>query len=238
MRRLRTFFITGLIVLAPVAVTLWITWWLVSFLDGLLAGLASSLTMPLLGRTVPGLGVALTLVIILLAGMIATNFIGRRLIGLGEQLLSRVPFVNAVYNTVKQIVDAVAASNQDAFKRVVLVEYPRRGMWALAFVTGSARGEVQAVTQSEVISVLLPTTPNPTSGFLLMVPKDDVIPLAMSVEDGMKLVISGGVVIPPDRRVTGALNSLRAPGGPAGDATAGAAGQDGPEASGPEKPGA
>lgn len=199
MRRIRTFLITGLVVLLPAAVSLWIAWRVAAFMDSLFGIWADYLTMSLFGFRVPGLGLVLTLSFIVFVGAFATNYVGRRLIELGERILLRLPFIRWMYTTTKQVVDAVAATNRDAFKRVVLVEYPRKGIYAVAFVTGAGRGEVQDVTAEDVINVFLPTTPNPTSGFLLLVPRHEVIPLEMSVEDGLKLVISGGVVSPGSR---------------------------------------
>lgn len=131
--------------------------------------------------------------------MFAAGFIGRFFVRIWESLLARMPVIRSVYSALKQIFETVLAQQSTAFRQVVLVEYPRRGTWALGFVSGVSKGEVQRLTKDDCINVFLPTTPNPTSGFLLFVPKDDVIPLEMSVEDGLKMVISGGIVTPPDK---------------------------------------
>ncbi len=195
MKHLRNFFLAGLLVLLPVLAT----WTVISWLFRLLDGLTGRWIVLAFGRPVPGLGLAVTLLVILLVGFVATNYVGRRMIALGEALIARTPLVRGVYQTVKQIVDAFARQDQAAFKRVALIEYPRRGMWSLAFVTGRVGGEIAArLGRDDLVSVFLPTTPNPTSGFLLLVPREEVAHLDMPVEEGLKLVISGGMVLGAD----------------------------------------
>lgn len=197
-KKLRTAFFTGLIVIVPVVFTYWIVLWLFNLADGLLAGFLDFLgsVFPGFRLNVPGLGAFLTFLIILGTGVLATNLLGRRVIRLGQDFLLRLPVVRPVYQTMKQITDALLSQNHAAFKHVVLVEYPRKGIWTVGFVTAEMGGEVRDAAGEEVINVFLPTTPNPTSGWLIVVPRKDVTFLRMSVEEGLKLVISGGVLVP------------------------------------------
>lgn len=192
MRRLKKYFVTGLIVLLPIGATIYILTWLFKLADSFTA----SLVTLFLRRSIPGLGLLLTVSIILLVGFLATNILGRSIINFSHQILSRIPVVNSIYITVKQIVDAFLHKDKQAFQRVVMIEYPRKGIYGLGFVTGVAEGEVQLKTEQRVLNIFVPTTPNPTSGFLLLVPESDVIPLEMTVEEGIKMIISGGVITP------------------------------------------
>ncbi|ABB38296.1 protein of unknown function DUF502 [Oleidesulfovibrio alaskensis G20] len=142
---------------------------------------------------VPGLGFLLLIVVLLVTGLLVRNFLGRRLVDLGDAILARIPLVSSLYSGIKQLVETIFTSSRD-FQRVVLIEYPRKGLYTMAFVTGVAVGEIQSKTASKVLNVFVPTTPNPTSGFYLMVPEADVIPLEMNVEDAFKLLISGGIL--------------------------------------------
>jgi uncharacterized membrane protein len=197
--RLRTYFLTGVIVTAPLAITFYVVWQTVGFIDDRFAGLIPDRYNPetYLPFSVPGLGLVVMLVLLTLIGMLAAGFIGRALVRTGERLLSRMPVVRSIYGTLKQIFETVLAQSSRSFREVVLIEYPRRGVWSLGFVTGATRGEVQDRTADEVVNVFLPTTPNPTSGFLLFVPRQDLVHLEMSIEEGIKMVISGGIVAPP-----------------------------------------
>jgi uncharacterized membrane protein len=152
----------------------------------------------------PGLGVVIAVVFLTLLGAVATNFFGRTLLSMGESLLDRMPIIRSIYSTLKQIFETVASTNSGSFKDVVLVEYPRKDIWAIAFVTSETKGEIQDRTIEDVVNVFLPTTPNPTSGFLLFVPKKDLVYLNMTVDDGMKYIISAGLVVPPRRPPKGA----------------------------------
>jgi len=194
---IKRWFFTGLILLVPIMVTIYLFLSIVQAMDGLI-GLAPYAWQPdqLLGFHIPGLGVLFTLAIVLITGMLGTSFIGRWLVGLGEKMVERIPLVRSVYGALKNVLETVLRDNQDSFRRVVLIEYPRQGSYALGFVSGSGHGEVQKLTKEDVITVFVPTAPNPTSGFLLYVPEKDTIPLSMSVEDGMKCVISAGVITP------------------------------------------
>lgn len=192
MKSLRKFFLAGFVVLLPLVITVYVLITTFRLVDGLLGGIIRSVV----GHPLPGLGVLLTIGLVLIAGMVATNVIGKKLITFMEHLLNRIPLVKSIYGAIKQIIDAFSLQTSNAFQRVALVEYPRNGMYAVGFVTGNGMGEVQEKTAEEVINIFVPTTPNPTSGMLVLVPKKDVIFLEMTVEDGLKLIISGGVVTP------------------------------------------
>ena len=142
-------------------------------------------------------------------GFFAANFFGRFLIRISEYLLDRVPVVKTIYGAIKQIMETVLANQSEAFREAVLLEYPRKGCWSIGFLTGTTSGEVQAVTKDKMINVFVPTTPNPTSGFLLFVPEKDIYRLHMTVEEALKMVVSGGIVTPPDRSPDGEENSIK-----------------------------
>ena len=198
--RLRTYFLTGIVVSAPVGITIWLIWLFVAFVDDTVVPLIPDAYNPsdVIGVSVPGIGVIVVLLVVTIIGFLVTNFFGRFMIKLGENLVSRVPVVRTIYGVLKQIFDAVLAQSEGAFREVILIEYPRKGIWVLGFVTSNTQGEVRRVMADEMVNVFLPTTPNPTSGFLLFVPRKDCITLNMTVEEGVKLVISGGIVSPPD----------------------------------------
>lgn len=195
MRHIRKVFLTGLLILLPLVITIYILFFTFNLIDSILAGFIRMVV----GYPLPGLGLILTILLVMLVGLVATNILGKRFILFCEGCVNRIPLVKTVYGAVKQIIEAFSLQNNSAFQRVALVEYPRRGTYAIGFITGECSGEVQEKTAEEVINVFVPTTPNPTSGMLLLVPKRDVIPLDMSVEDGLKLLISGGVVVPKDK---------------------------------------
>jgi len=149
---------------------------------------------------VPGLGVVVLVVRLTLIGALTAVFSGRFFQRIWERVMDKVPVLRGLYKALKQILETVLAQQSNAFREAVLVEYPRRGMWVIAFITGRTKGEVQSLTQEKVINLFVPTTPNPTSGFLIFVPENDIVPLSMSVEEAMKMVISGGIVTPADHR--------------------------------------
>jgi uncharacterized membrane protein len=200
--RLRTYLVTGIIVTAPIGITLWLIWAFISFVDEKVMPLLPEKYRPeeILQFSVPGIGVLIVLVFLILVGMFTSGFVGRFYLRLGERLLDRMPVVRNVYGALKQVFEAVLSQKDRAFREVVLVEYPRRGIWVLGFVTSTSEGEIQNRFGETVVNVFVPTTPNPTSGFLLFVPRGDLIHLDLTVEEGAKLVISGGIVTPPDRR--------------------------------------
>ena len=150
--------------------------------------------------SIPGLGVAAIVIFLTLVGFLTAGMVGKTLLGYGENLLDRMPVVRGIYGAVKQIVETVFKQQSRAFCEVVLIQYPRPESWAIGFITGETASQVQEVPPPDVINIFLPTTPNPTSGFLLFVPRDEVQPLSMTVEEGIKMVVSGGIVTPPDRR--------------------------------------
>lgn len=195
---MRKYVIAGLLVWMPLGITFLVIRAIVGLLDRTLL-LLPDMYQPdnLLGIHIPGFGVLLAALLVLTTGMVVANFLGKRLIAAWEHLLARIPLVRSLYAGIKQIMEAVLATDAKSFRKVLLIEYPRKGVWSLAFMTSDNLGEVQAKTQSEVISVFIPTTPNPTSGFILMVPKEDAIELDMAVEDGLKMIISLGVAVPP-----------------------------------------
>jgi uncharacterized membrane protein len=182
--QLRKSFFTGLFVIIPISVTIYILIFLIELLNNLLP----FYFLPY------GTGIVLTVILITLIGFMTSNLLGQKLIDTGERLISNIPLVKNVYAAVKQISDAVRSSTGKNYRRVVLIQYPRKGIYTLAFVTGVSEGEIQEKTQDKVINLFVPTTPNPTSGFYLMVPETDVTDLDMSVEDAFKLLISGGMV--------------------------------------------
>ena len=193
----KRWFFTGLILLIPILVTVYLFMAVVRHMDGILHLIPAAYQPDhILSFHIPGLGVLLTLLIVLLTGMIGASFIGRWFVRMGEKIVERIPLVRSVYSALKNVLETILQDNEDAFRRVVLIEYPRPGLFVLAFVAGVDKGEIQHRTGEQVIAVFVPTTPNPTSGFLLYVPEKDTIPLDMSVEEGMKCVISAGVISP------------------------------------------
>ncbi len=200
--RLRAYFFAGILVVAPVSITIYLAWLIVSFIDERVAALIPAQYNPetYLPFALPGLGVVIVVLALILIGAFTAGFFGRMLMRTYEGLLNRMPVVRSVYGAIKQIIETVLAQQSAAFREAVLVEYPRRGLWAIAFITGRTEGEVQNLTDEETVNIFLPTTPNPTSGFLLFVPRKDIVPLSMTVEEAIKMVISGGIVTPPDRR--------------------------------------
>ena len=201
-QRMRAYFITGILVVAPVSITLYLAWIFIGFVDNRITPLIPVKYNPetYLPFALPGLGLLILVVTLILVGAATAGFIGRLWARLSEQILGRMPVIRNIYGAVKQILETVLAQQSKAFREAVLVEYPRRGIWAIAFITGRTEGEVQNITEEECINIFLPTTPNPTSGFLLFVPKKDLVHLDMNVEEAIKMVISGGIVTPPDRR--------------------------------------
>lgn len=200
--RFRNYVIAGILITAPIGITVWLAWQIVQFFDSTVRDIIPVGYNPeqYLPFSIPGIGVAIFVLALSLVGYLAAGLMGRTLIRIGERLLSRMPVVRTVYGALKQIFETVLAQKSTAFRQVVLVEYPRRGIWCIGFVSGMTEGEVQNLTEDELVNIFLPTTPNPTSGFLLFVPRRDLTPLSMTVEEGIKMVVSGGIVTPPDRR--------------------------------------
>ena len=197
--RLRGWFLTGLLVTAPVLLTIYITWLFVDIIDGWVKDILPPGFADTIYSNIPGIGIIIGGVAITIIGALAAGFFGRWLIAFGEKLLHRMPVVGTIYGASKQILETVMASQSDAFRDVVLVQYPRKDLWVIGFVTGTTKGEVQSAIEEETVNVFVPTTPNPTSGFLLFCPRDELRFLEMSVEDAVKLVVSGGIVTPPHK---------------------------------------
>lgn len=199
MGRLRRYFVAGLLVWLPLVATLLLLTFVIRIVDRSLLLLPPALRPEnLFGFTVPGLGVILTLLILLLTGVIVANFFGRRLVAMWEGLLAKIPLVNTVYGALKQITSSLFSDASQSFREVVLVEYPRRGLWMLAFVTGDTPKQFQKTIGQDLINIYVPTTPNPTSGFYIMVPPSEVKRLDIPVEAGLKMILSAGVVNPLD----------------------------------------
>ena len=201
-RRLRNYFLTGIVVTGPIMITVWLALQVINLIDGTVTNLLPDRYSPenFFPLGIPGVGVLILLVGMTVIGFFTANLLGRSLIRFGERLVDRMPVIRSIYGALKQIFETVLAQSSTSFREVVMVEYPRRGLWALAFVTSETKGEVQNLLTDDVVNIFLPTTPNPTSGFLLFVPRATLIPLHMTVEEGIKLVISGGLVTPPDPR--------------------------------------
>jgi len=199
MPRLRRYFVAGLLVWLPLLATYFVLSISIKFIDKSLLLLPPKFRPEnVIGFEIPGLGVILTVLLVLVTGLIVANFFGRRLVGLWESLLSRIPLVSSVYGAVKQITVSLFSDASQSFREVVLVEYPRRGLWMLAFVTGDTPKKFQELLGGEMINIYVPTTPNPTSGYYLMVPSSDIIRLDVPVEVGLKMILSAGVVNPLD----------------------------------------
>jgi uncharacterized membrane protein len=194
---MRRYLVAGLLVWVPLWVTVLVVRMLVKWMDG------SLLLIPepyrpdnLLGFHIPGLGVVLSLLIVLITGLLAANLFGRTLVGMWEDVLARIPLVRSIYSSTKQLAETVFSDKGKSFRKVLLIEFPRRGLWTLAFQTGADVGEAQRKTGTDVVNVYVPTTPNPTGGYFVMVPRSDVIELDMKVDDGLKMLMSMGAVVP------------------------------------------
>lgn len=200
--RLRGYFFAGILVTAPIAITVYIFLLLIRFVDEQVFALIPPVYNPetYLPFSVPGIGVVLMIVILTLIGAIAAGYLGKMFLRLSDRLLNRTPVVRGIYGAAKQIVETVISKKSVAFREVVLIEYPRTGIWTIGFLTGPAIDQIGQIVGNGMVNVFVPTTPNPTSGFLLFLAETDVHRLAMSVEEGIKFVISAGIVVPPMRR--------------------------------------
>lgn len=201
MARLRTYFLTGFIICAPLAVTAYLTWSFIGWVDSWVKPYIPAVYNPdtYLPISVPGFGLIVAIILITLIGFLTANFIGRSIVGFGESLLEQMPLVRNIYRGLKQILQTVLSEKANKFQKVGLVEYPRKGLWAIVFIATDTEGEIDKTIDPKAgpsVAVFLPTTPNPTSGFLLFVPRKDIKVLKMSVEEGAKLVISAGLVTP------------------------------------------
>ena len=194
---MKRYFITGLLIWVPLGLTAWVLKFLIGTMDQSLLLLPDSLQPErLLGMSIPGIGTVLTLLVVFITGLMTANIIGQKLVSFWEGVLWRIPVVKSIYWGIKQVSDTIFSSQGEAFRKALLVQYPRKGAWTIAFMTGQPGGDVVNHLEGEYISVYVPTTPNPTSGFFLMMPKSDVIELDMSVDEALKYIISMGVVAP------------------------------------------
>ena len=200
---IKRYLITGLLIWVPLVITLWVLNTVVGTMDKTLLLLPSQFQpKALLGVDIPGMGMLLTLLIVLVTGLMAANFIGQRLVRWWEGLLRRIPFFNSIYGSVKQVSDTLLSSSGQAFRQAVLVQYPSPGSWSIGFVTGDAPPVVRQAESSIGVSVFIPTAPNPTAGFVLLVPSEAIKPLNLSVDDALKYIVSMGVVAPSVTRLT------------------------------------
>jgi uncharacterized membrane protein len=198
MSALRKWLFTGLLVLVPGVITVWVLNWIISTLDQTLYLLPQGWQPDhLLGMHIPGFGVLLTLAVLLVIGAIASNFVGRKLVQWGDAVITRIPVVRSIYSSVKQVSDTVFSDSGNAFRTAVLVQWPREGVWTVAFITGNPAGEVASYLRDEFVSVFVPTTPNPTGGYFVLMRKSDCVELEMSVDAALKYIVSMGVVAPP-----------------------------------------
>ncbi|ACK53930.1 MAG TPA: DUF502 domain-containing protein [Thauera aminoaromatica] len=198
---MKKYFITGLLIWLPLAITYMVIAWIVGTLDAILLWLpAEYQPSRYIGFDIPGVGVVASLLLVFFTGLVAANVLGQKLVQLWEALLARIPVVKSIYYSVKQVSDTVFSSNGQAFRKALLVQYPREGVWTIAFLTGQPGGDAAEHLRGDYVSVYVPTTPNPTSGFFLMMRRSEVVELDMSVDDALKYIISMGVVAPPARR--------------------------------------
>ena len=201
---MRRYLVAGLLVWLPLVATFFVLRLLVQWMDQSLLLLPENFRPEnLLGFAIPGLGVVLSLLILLITGLVAANLFGRKLVSLWERLVARIPLVRSVYSAVKQLVETMFSGNGQSFRKVLLVEFPRRGLWTLAFQTGTDQGEAQRKTGRDVLNVYIPTTPNPTGGYFVMVPREDARELEMSVDEGLKMLLSMGAVVPDAEALKG-----------------------------------
>jgi len=206
--RIRAYFLAGVLIISPIAITVALAFWLINFVDSHIVPLVPAQWNPDtylrehfgFKFSIPGIGVLILFVVITLVGWITASYLGRIFVRIGENIVARMPIVRGIYGAVKQIMETIFRNQSQAFRRAVLVEYPRRDLWTIAFVTGKTEGEVKTQLKDDLVNIYVPTTPNPTSGFLLFVPRKDIVYLNMTVEEAFKLVISGGLVTPPDRK--------------------------------------
>ena len=201
--RLRNYFLTGIIVTAPIAITFTVAMWVLNWIDSKVVPLIpipynpQVLLQNYTGLHIPGIGLVVVLIGLTIIGFLAAGLLGRFIVRVGENLLNRMPIIRSIYGALKQIFETVLRSSSRSFREVALIEYPRRGIWAIGFITTKTTGEVRSEIKEDVVNVFLPTTPNPTSGFLLFVPREDLIILDMGVEEAIKMIVSAGIVTPP-----------------------------------------
>ena len=200
--RLRGYLLAGILVTAPISITIYLTYIFLTFVDSKVVLLLPKDWYDALygATTFPGIGLIIAITGFIVIGWFATNFLGRLIIRISEYIVDRMPVIRTLYGAIKQIFETIMATQSTAFREVVMLEYPRKGVWSIGFVTGVSQGEIQSHTEAETVNVFVPTTPNPTSGYLLFVPKTELKYLSMSVEEGVKLVVSAGIITPPEKR--------------------------------------
>ncbi len=200
-KNIKGIFLTGIIAIVPVGVTFYILYLIVGMMNKLVRIIPAKFHPDqLLPYHIPGLGVIITLILIFTAGLITKSYLGKKAVHMGERLVGKIPLVRGIYNALKQLLEAMFGDKGESFKKAVLIEYPRRGLYSIAFITDESRGEIQSKTSKKCINIFVPTTPNPTSGFYIIIPEEDIIYLDMTVEEAFTLIISGGVLSPPDRK--------------------------------------
>jgi uncharacterized membrane protein len=198
-KSIKRYFITGLLIVVPLYLSVYVFILLVGFMDSLFDFLPPFLRPETyLPFYVPGTGIIITIIGIFVVGLLAANLLGRKLVDIGEKILARIPFLWTVYKGTKQFMETFFARQREGFRRVVLIEYPRKGLFSIGFVTGKTMGEIQARTEQRMINLFIPTTPNPTSGYYIAIPEKDVIPLTMTVEDAFKVIMTAGMVVPQE----------------------------------------
>jgi len=206
--RVRKTFIAGLLVTLPLVVTVYFSIILFNVIDRILGpGVTKILIRTGIelnpGYRIPGLGIVVSILIVFFVGLLVTNFIGRKLVLLGEWFLEKIPVVRSIYSAVKQIIETIASANTSVFKQVVMFEFPRKGIYSIGFISSETRGEAQELTNEDVVNVFTPTVPNITTGFYLLIPRKDLTPLNMSVEEGIKMMVSGGIISPKNAMESG-----------------------------------
>ena len=196
----KRYLLAGILVTAPLAITVFVVSWLINKIDDLVTPFIPAAYNPetYLPFSLPGIGLIVMIIVLIIVGALAAGFFGRLFLRVSESVLNRTPIVRGIYTLVKQILETVFNQNENTFRQVVLIEYPRRECWAIAFITGDTKGEVKSKLEQDMVNVFLPTTPNPTSGFFLFIPREDIKLLDMSVEEGAKMVMSSGIVSPKD----------------------------------------
>ncbi len=206
--RLRRYLIAGLLIWIPIGITLFVLNLVIGLMDRTLL-LLPPVYRPenLLGIHIPGLGIVLSILVLLVTGMLVANFLGKQLVSFSERVLNRIPLVRSIYSASKNFAEVLFTNTSQAFKKVLLIEYPRKGVYSLCFQTSTELAEIQERTTDDIICVFVPTTPNPTSGFIIMIPIEDTIELDMDVESALKMIVSLGVVVPPWVRKKHALKA-------------------------------
>ena len=209
--RIRGYFLAGVLVSAPLGITGYVAWAIITFIDHSVTPLIPDAYNPetYLPFNLPGLGLLILIIALTIVGALTAGLFGRWILRAGERVLDSMPVIRSLYSTIKQIFETVLAQKSNAFRDAVLVEYPRKGLWTIAFVTGETEGEIKDLSDFDSVNIYVPTTPNPTSGFLLFVPRKDLVALDMSVEEAIKMVISGGLVTPPKHPLSKSQESSR-----------------------------